>query len=63
MPDFTLDDSTLGVLGGAQFTTKAATLDGEFREVQYRFSQSGSNEDMEMHFFEVHMTVTGVSEE
>ena len=60
MADFTLDSS---VLSGAQYTTTWTTLDGEFREIQFRASQTVSSQDMEYHFLEFHFEIAGVSEE
>lgn len=60
MADFTLDTSTLA---GGQFQTIPFDMDGEFREVQLHWSQSGSSQDMELHALEVHFTIGGVSKE
>ena len=59
---FTLDTSTLS---GGQFRTQAISQSaaGEFREIQFHFSQSSLDQDMEPHFFEVHYTIAGVSHE
>ena len=63
MPDFTLDSSTLGVLGGSQFTTEFYRTEGEFQEIQLRVAQAGTGEDVEIHWCELHFTVGGVTEE
>ena len=64
MPDFTLDSSTLGVLGGSQFTTEFYRTEGEFQEIQLRVAQSGTGEDLDgPHWVELHFTVGGVTEE
>lgn len=60
MAQFTLDVSTLG---GGQFQTIPFDMDGEWRDLQFRFTQSGADEDMELHWLEIHYTVTGVSKE
>jgi hypothetical protein len=58
---FTLDTSTLA---GGQFRTVATTdINGEFREIQFSFTQAGLDEDMEPHFWELHYKVSGVSHE
>jgi hypothetical protein len=57
---FTLDTSTLA---GGQFRTVAKEMDGEFREIQFSFTQAGLDEDMEVHFWEMHYTIAGVSYE
>ena len=58
---FTLNVSTLG--SGA-FRTVPVDMDtGSFRSVQFQFIQSGLSQDMEVHFFELHFTITGVSKE
>lgn len=63
MSAFTLDDPTLGVLGGAQYRTRYTGMDGQFREIKFRFSQSVSNQDFELHFLEFHMDIDGVDED
>lgn len=60
MADFTLDSSTLS---GGPYKTVPFAMTGEFREVQFRWTQSGSGEDMEPHFFEFHFTVGPTSED
>lgn len=60
MADFTLDTSTLS---GGQFQTMPFDMDGEFRDIQFRFSQAGSAQDMELHYLELHYTLGGVSKE
>ena len=60
MPSFTLNTSTLGA--GA-FRTVPTDMEGPFRDIQIRFFQNGASEDMEIHFLEIHYTLTGVSKE
>ena len=60
MGSFTLDTSTLA---GSQFRSQYVGMDGEFREIQMRFTQAVSNQDFELHFLEFHMELAGVSEE
>lgn len=60
MADFTLDTSTLG---GGQFKTQAFDMSGEFREIQFDLTQSVSDQDAEVHFFEFHWEWLGVSME
>jgi hypothetical protein len=60
MGDFTLDTS---VLSGAQFSTGAHDLSGDFRDIQFHFFQSVANQDMEVHYLELHVDVIGVSME
>lgn len=57
---FTLNTSTLGA--GA-FRTVPTSMDGAFRDMQLRFYQNGANEDLEIHFVEIHFTLGGVSKE
>ena len=57
---FTLDTS---VLAGAQYTTKWVSMDGDFRDVQFRWTQTVAGQDMEVHYCEFHFDVSGVSEE
>ena len=63
MADFTLDSATLGILGGAQFSTEFYRTEGDFQEVQLRCYQGGTGEDMEIHWVELHLTLGGVTEE
>lgn len=62
MPNFTLNDSTLGVLGGGVFTTQPFRLSGPFRDIQFIFTQGALDEDCEPHLFEFHFTAIGVVE-
>ena len=62
MPDFTLDSTTLGVLGGATFTTVPFRMAGAFRDIQFSLTQAGLAENAEPHFFEIHYTLVGVVE-
>lgn len=38
-------------------------MEGEFQELQLRLAQSGTGQDMEVHWIEIHLTVGGVTEE
>ena len=60
MPDFILDTD---VLAGSQFTTEFYRTEGEFQDLQIRCAQSGTGQDMEIHWVELHITVGGVTEE
>ena len=60
MADFTLGTSTLG---GGQFKTVPFDMNGPFREIQFHFTQSTNNGDAEIHFFEFHFSIVGVSKE
>ena len=60
MATFTLDSSTLG---SEQFQVVPFDLDGEFRDIQFTLGQSGSDQDAEIHYLEVHYTISGVSKE
>ena len=60
LADFKLNTSTLGA--GA-FRTVPTSMDGAFRDIQIRFYQNGANEDADVHFFEIHFTLGGVSKE
>ena len=47
---FTLDDTTLGLLGGSQFAYRfVEETAGEYRSIQFQVTQNGLNEDMELH--------------
>ncbi len=59
MSDFILDSSRLG---GVQYLTRAFDMQGEFRDVQFHWTQSVSRQDMEGHFLELHFTMAGVDE-
>ncbi len=50
---FKLNHASLGVLGGANFINRWAELEegGEFRTVQYQFTNSAASEDVEIHGF------------
>jgi len=63
MATFVLNDATAGRLGGGQFKTIAKDMEGSFREVQLRMTQSTVGGDAEVHFLEFHFTVSGVSKE
>ena len=60
MATFTLDTSTLG---GGQYRTVPFEMAGEFRDIQFEWTQAVSGQDAEMHYFEFHFTIAGVSEE
>lgn len=61
MPSFTLNTSTLGT--GA-FRTVPVDMDtGAFRDIQLEISNAGLGQDCEVHFIELHFTLTGVSKE
>ena len=62
MPDFTLDDATLGRLGGGNFSTQPFRLSGPFRDIQFTLSNTGLDQDCEPHFFEFHYTSIGIVE-
>jgi hypothetical protein len=48
---FTLDDATLGKLGGARYVDRFFPMEegGEFRSIQFQVTQSATNEDVELH--------------
>ena len=58
MADFRLDVSTLG---GGQFKTTAHDMNGDFREIQFHWTQSVTAQDLEIHSFEFHYDVLTVS--
>ena len=60
MATFTLNTSTLG---GGQFKTAPHDMNGDFREIQFHWTQSNTSQDLELHFFEFHYAVLGVSRE
>ena len=62
MGTFTLNDPTLGVLSGGQYRTVPFRMNGEFRDLQLRWYQSGANQDMEPHYLEIFMSMLGVDE-
>ena len=63
LPNFELDHTTNGVLGGSQFTTEFVRLEGDCQDFQIRCYQSAVAEDMEIHWIEMHFTLGGVTEE
>ncbi len=63
MANFTLDSSTLGVLGGSQFKTVPFEMGGPCREVKFTWTQAGTGQDMEPHYCEIHLTLSGPSKE
>ena len=62
MASFTLNDSTLGVLGGGQFSTQPFRMAGAFRDIQFSLTQAGLDQDCEPHYFEFHYMLVGVVE-
>ena len=60
MGQFILDQSKLS---GAVFSTKSTPMEGDFRDIQFHWTQSVSSQDAEIHYFEFHFDVSGVSEE
>lgn len=62
MGTFTLDDASLGRLGGGQFATIPFRMVGEFRDLQVRWFQNVSGQDMEAHYLEIYMSLAGVDE-
>lgn len=62
MGTFTLDDPTLGRLGGGQFSTIPFRMLGEFRDLQLRWFDSVAGQDMEFHYLELFMSIIGVDE-
>ena len=62
MGTFPLDDATLGILGGGQYRTVPFRMNGEFRDLQFRWYQSVASQDMEPHYLELFMEVLGVDE-
>jgi len=62
MGTFTLNDPVLGRLGGGQYATIAFRMMGEFRDLQLRWYDSVSDQDMEFHYLELHMSILGVDE-
>ena len=60
MGQFILDQSRLS---GAVFSTKATPMEGDFRDIQFHWTQSVSSQDWEGHYWEFHFDVSGVSEE
>lgn len=57
---FTLDTSTLA---GGRFVTQPLDLEGTFLDLQIELSNTGNNEDMEVHSVGLHMDVGGIVEE
>ncbi len=56
---FTLDTSKLG---GGQYRTVPFRMEGEFRDLQVRWYQNVASQDMEPHFLELFMELSGVDE-
>lgn len=61
MASFRLNTSTLGT--GAFRTVPVDLETGAFRDIQFEFTNAGLSQDMEVHFLELHFTLTGVSKE
>lgn len=59
---FTLNDPVLGTLGGGQYRTVPFRMNGDFRDLQLRWYQSVSSQDMEPHYLEIFMEIHGVDE-
>ena len=62
MGTFTLDDPVLGKLGGGVYATIPFRMNGEFRDIQLRWYQNITSEDMEAHYLELFMSIAGVDE-
>ena len=62
MGTFTLDDAVLGILGGGQYRTVPFRMNGDFRDLQLRWYQSVASQDMEPHYLEIFMELSGVDE-
>lgn len=60
MADFTLNTSTLA---GAVFKTVPQETVGQFREIDFGFSQGTSAGDMEIHWWEFHFEFGAESSE
>jgi hypothetical protein len=59
MATFTLDTSKLG---GGQYATIPFRMMGDFRDLQLRWYQSVSSQDMEPHYLELFFSIEGVDE-
>jgi len=59
MAFFTLDTSTLG---GSSYRTYPFDMQGEFRDVQFHWSNAVLSQDFEAHYLEIHFTISGVDE-
>ncbi len=59
---FTLDHATLGKLGGSSYRPLPFRMNGEFRDIQFRWYQSTASQDMEPHYLEIFMSGIGVDE-
>ena len=57
---FTLNTS---VLGDRSYRVTTADMEGSFFDLAIRFYQNDAGADLEIHFFEVHLTVTGDAKE
>ena len=62
MGTFTLNDPTLGKLGGGQYATIPRRVYGEFRDIQFRWYQSVASQDMEPHYMEFWYQLGAVDE-
>ena len=59
MATFKLDTSTLG---GGQYRTVPFEMTGEFRDIQFEWTNSVANQDMEPHYLEIVFSIVGVDE-
>lgn len=59
MATFKLDTSKLA---GGQYRTIPFDMIGEFRDIQFEWSQTSANADMEPHYLEIVFTLAGVDE-
>ena len=62
MADFVLGPAAnASTLGGGQFKTAAHDMNGDFREIQFHWTQTVTSQDLEIHSFEFHYDVLTVS--
>ena len=62
MADFVLGPAAnASTLGGGQFKTAAHDMNGDFREIQFHWTQTVTSQDLEIHAFEFHYDVLPVS--
>lgn len=59
---FTLDTSQLAA-NRYKTVAKDADVLASFRDLQIHLTQAGASQDMEVHYLELHLTLTGVSKE
>jgi len=62
MATFILDDPSAGKLGGGQYATIPFRMNGEFRDIQFRWYQSVASQHMEPHFLEFWFQTGSVDE-